>query len=257
MINNANAETSNLVQPTYNTASLTSEGGWQFLIAPYFWAASLNGDFTIQNFSTHFSLPFSDIWNNLDFAGELHLEANNGPWTIMLDPTYLKLTANNNVGNVSAKLTSELWVVDGALFYTFFNNPLPNDQMFTMEGEVGARYFGLENMESLNYNSPINPALNVGSSTTVDNNFLTPIVGLRFTYDLNQINHLWLRGDVGGFGIDDVSNTWQAILGYDYSMSDNVDLGLAYRVLKIDFNKNISSVNSYWYGPEIGVGFHF
>lgn len=256
-IHSAYADTGNIVAPTYNDASLTSSGGWQFLVAPYLWGAAINGDYTTRNFSSHFSLPFSDIWNNLDFVGEIHVEANNGPWTIMIDPTYLKLSANNNAGNVSADLTSEIWIVDGALFYTMFNNPMPNNQMLTMETEIGARYIGLDNSLTLTYNSPITPAQNFSSTPESNNNFLVPIVGLRFTYDLNQTSHFWLRGDIGGFGIDNVSNTWQTILGYSYSLSDNVDLGLAYRVLKIDFDKNSNAVNTYMYGPEIGIGFHF
>lgn len=252
----ANADPQNQIQPTYNDASLTSDNTWHFLIAPYFWGSSINGTINVHGFSNDFSVPFTELVSHLDFGGEVHMEANNGPWTLMLDPTYLKLSDTKNVGNSTIDLTSQTVLADGGVFYNMFTNAMPNNQMLALDLFGGTRYLGLENSLGITVSSPI-PQVSFHTSTQVTNSFLVPIVGARMTFDASPTQHFWLRGDVGGFGIDNVSNTWQAIAGYAYSVSDDVDVGLAYRVLKIEMSKNDSSASILFYGPELGVAFHF
>jgi hypothetical protein len=261
LFNNANADTqyqaqpTYQVQPTYNDASLTSDDTWHLLIAPYFWGSSINGNFDVHGISNNFSVPFNDLVNHLDFGGELHMEANNGPWTLMVDPIYVKLTDTKSVAYATLNLTTQLVIVDGGVFYNMFSNPISNNQMLSLELLAGGRYFGLENTIGITTSAPIFGSIHYSTQNT--NEFLVPIVGARLTFDASQTQHFWLRGDVGGFGIDNVSDTWQGILGYSYSVSNNTDVGIAYRVLKIDYSKNNSGMNTYFYGPEVGIGFHF
>ena len=49
--------------------------GWEFIVAPYFWMASLSGDVTVHGIPAHVDLPFSDTLQALDFGGQVHLEA--------------------------------------------------------------------------------------------------------------------------------------------------------------------------------------
>lgn len=250
IINTASADTPYVVQPTYNDASSTSDNLWHMYVAPFLWGSSISSDIDTQGISTHFTVPFSEIFNSLDFAGELHIEANNGPWTIMIDPTYVKYSDTKNYANTQLDITSQNWIVDGGVFFNMFSNPISADQMFSMELMAGARYLDLEN--SLGITTPANHV-----STESNNEYLAPIVGARLSYDIGQTSHFWLRGDVGGFGVDNVSNTWQTILGYAYSINDNVDLGIAYRVLRFDTKQTNADTSTYLYGPEVGIAFKF
>jgi hypothetical protein len=239
-----------MVQPTYNDASTMSDNLWHFYVAPYFWASSINSDTNIDGISNNISVPFGDLIRSLDFGGEVHVEANNGPWTLMLDPTYVKLSDSKNSGTTSLDTTSQNWLVDGGVFFNMFSNPVSADQMLSLELLAGARYLDLEN--SLGITTSVSHI-----STESENEFLTPIIGARLTFDASQTSHFWLRGDVGGFDVDNVSNTWQGILGYAYSLNQGTDIGIAYRVLKIDINKTNANYNTYLYGPEIGIAFKF
>lgn len=250
LFTNANADTQYLVQPSYNDASLTSDNNWHFSVAPYFWASSINADNNIQGISNTISVPFSQLTQSLDFGGEINVEANNGPWTIMFDPTYVKLSDDNTSGITTVDTTSKNWIVDGGVFFNMFSNPISADQLLSLELLAGGRYLSLEN--SLGITTPNNHI-----SVESNDEYLVPIVGARLSYDVSQTSHFWLRGDVGGFGIDNVTNTWQGILGYAYSLSDSTDIGVAYRVLKIDINKTNANTNTYLYGPEVGIAFKF
>lgn len=48
---------------------------WQFAVIPYLWLMGINGDTTINGRSAKLDVSFGDIWDNLDFAAGVHLEA--------------------------------------------------------------------------------------------------------------------------------------------------------------------------------------
>jgi opacity protein-like surface antigen len=61
-----------------------------------------------------------------------------------------------------------------------------------------------------------------------------------------------------GFGVDNVTNTWSITAGLTYNISRHIDLGLAYRVLKINVVKSTNvAFNTLMYGPELGVIFRY
>jgi hypothetical protein len=69
---------------------------------------------------------------------------------------------------------------------------------------------------------------------------------------------VFFLGDVGGFHVDDVNLTWSATVGLSYTMNSLVDLGIAYRAVKIDLNKaRATTVNVIMNGPILGITFHW
>lgn len=241
--------------------------GWHFLIAPYGWLSSISADISVKDITEHIFIPTSKIFKNLDFVGELHLEASRGPWTFMLDPTYLKLSVDTTagpiyvgplnrivIGPVDASVGSQTLLIDGGVFYRVYQVQTAPSQLFSFEVLGGARYLGLKNTISLGLSqAELFPGINVSDSTNV----VAPILGGRIKQDFSKA-HLWLRGDVGGFGVDDVTDTWSAIAGLTYNVSPHVDLGIAYRVLKINVNKSDTlAFDTLMYGPELGIVFQY
>lgn len=245
-----------------------TDDGWQFLIAPYGWMASISGDITVKGITNHIFIPFSEILDHLDFVGEVHFEASHGRWAFMFDPTYLKVskgfTTNSIevgplnrfvIGPITGKIVSQTLLIDGGIFYQILSaNNAASTQFISLEMLGGARYFYLRNKITLNPRlSELFPGITVSGSTSV----AAPIIGLRIKDNFAKL-HLWLRADVGGFGVDHINNTWSIIPGMSYSISPNVELGLAYRVLKIKVTKAVSSsLDILMYGPELGVVFRF
>lgn len=248
-----------------NSHKETSE--WHFLIAPYGWLASLSADATVQNTTRHVFVPVSKLLKNLDFSGEVHMEANHGDWTFMLDPSYIKVSVDGSagpifvgplnqvvIGPININLMSQTVIIDGGIFYKIFQSNSSINQSLSFELLGGGRYFGLKNTLGLDFNrSQLFPGVKV--TTTI--NALAPIIGGRIKKDYSK-GMFWLRADVGGFDVDHVKNTWTAGAGITYKIKPSIDLAIAYRVLKINVVKSSSqSFKALMYGPEVGVVFRF
>ena len=65
---------------------------WEFTIIPYAWLVGISGDISVRDRTAHVSVPFNDILQNLDFGGEVQVEARKGQWGILFQENYLKLT---------------------------------------------------------------------------------------------------------------------------------------------------------------------
>jgi hypothetical protein len=221
--------------------------GWHFLVAPYLWASAIRADVTVGAITRDFHLSFSDILRHFEFGVQGHLEASHGPWSIMLDPTYLKLSAERDQGLVKPKLTSQTVLIDTGVFYRIFSRPMTASQSISFEILGGARYLNVRN--ALDF--PI------GLSVSGRTQLAAPIVGGRFKVDITPVTHAWLRGDVGGFHVDNVNHTWNLATGISYSINPHVELALAYRALNIHFNKGNATTDMLMYGPMAGVGVRF
>jgi hypothetical protein len=55
-------------------AAQSSSGGWQFTIAPYMWAAGMDGAITVKGVEANVDVPFSDVISDLDFAAMAHFD---------------------------------------------------------------------------------------------------------------------------------------------------------------------------------------
>lgn len=240
---------------------------WHFTVAPYGWMSSISADIMVKNITNHVFVPFSKVLKVLDIVGEVHLEANRGPWTFMLDPTYIKLSPNLTagpiyvgplkqvvIGPINVNIVTQTLLVDTGVFYQIYqNNPAPNRSL-SIEALGGARYLGLKNDASLALSRRDNfPGIRVSSSTSV----AAPFIGGRIKQDFAKV-HLWLLGNVGGFGVDHVTNTWGAVAGLAYNVRPHIDLAVAYRALKINVTKSSDlAFNSLMYGPEVGIVFQY
>lgn len=221
---------------------------WHFLFAPYGWLTSLNGDVTVKGNTKHINIPFSKILKDLDFAGEAHLEAGYGRFTFLLDPTYLKLTADVDKNILKTTIRSQTTLVDTGFFYRLFSAAPGENQYASFELLGGARYLGANN--ALDFDRL--PNLTVSSNIEL----ISPIVGGRIKYNPTPKAELWLRGDVGGFNIDKVHRTWSATAGFAYIVHPHIELGIAYRVLDIDFSTKDATMNVLIHGPMLGIGFY-
>jgi hypothetical protein len=245
----------------------TNTEKWHYLIAPYGWFSPTSATIQVDNISKHIFVPLDKVLKSLDFSGEVHLEANKGAWTFMLDPTYIKLSSKVSagpifvgpynqtiIGPIDIHIVSQTLLIDGGIFYKVYQNQWNNLQPFSFEVLGGFRYLGLKNQLTL---SPSRTDIFPGIQVSSTSNAIAPIIGGRFKQSYSK-GLVWLRTDVGGFSIDKVTNTWSAATGVTYNVSSSTDLALAYRVLKIKVAESSnSSFDTLIYGPELGIVFRF
>lgn len=219
--------------------------GWHYSFAPYLWTSSINGELQVGGRTARVNLPFKDILKHLDFAFQGHFEAGSGAWTLMFDPTYLKVTDEGQLHSIGLKVTSKSLLADLGAFYRLFYKPIADDRYMSVELLGGVRHFGIRNTLDIS-------VLTLSNFTSMN----APIIGARLKADVANKSYFWLRGDYGGFHVDHFQQTWSTTAGFTYAVKPHIELGIAYRVLNINFAKGNHSMNTLLHGPAVGVSFH-
>jgi hypothetical protein len=228
-----------------------AQDAWTFHLVPYLWTAGLNGDVGVKGIEAPVDASFGDIWDALDLAVLLHAEANKGKWTLMLDPTYLKLSKDAKAGPADITVELQNWIVDFGLFYRPYEKALgeTEDRVLALELLAGGRYMSLDQTLDI---SGLGDAQ--GNKQWVD-----PILGGRLMADVTEKLAFTLRGDVGGFGVgSDLTWSVSSFLGYQFTPLFSLWGG--YRALGVDYTTD--SENDFKYdmtmsGPIIGLGLSF
>ncbi|MBP1884484.1 hypothetical protein J2Z50_002774 [Ensifer mexicanus] len=156
----------------------TTESGWSFSFAPYFWAAGLSGDVA------QFGLPavdvdasFSDLFDHLEFGAMATGEARNGPYSIFGDVIYTKISGQDGTptGVLAAdvELTSETFAGLLGAGYSVFES---GAAQFDIVG--GLRVWSVES--ELSFHGGILD----GRSRKDDATWVDGLAGFRGTYSL-------------------------------------------------------------------------
>lgn len=223
--------------------------GWHFAIDPYAWMTAVSGDVTSHGYTAHMYIPFSTILQDLQIAAMVHMEGGYGPLSLMLDPLYVRLKDNDINDGIVNDVTLKMTIIDAGMFYKLYTTqPWSRwNQVTSFDVLAGARYFGLDT--DIDFIPIPSYSTNMGAGA--------PIVGGRIWHNFTTKFHFWIRGDVGVGRIDGVNKTWSATTGLAYTVHKNIDIGAAYKVLKLDVTDSGININSLFYGPMVGVSFHW
>lgn len=173
----------------YNEACASK---WRVNVAPYLWAINMNGRVQSGPLATHLSQSFTDIMKHFDGGGMLWIDASRDPFGFFANIIYTVLHDHGESGRLHAHMQNNFAIFSAGLSYLlwthlFNNNHFAGQQNMKLETYLGARV--TSNMLHLRLNDL---ALNN------DHRWTDPLVGLRFTFNLNSNWHLVLDGDVGG-----------------------------------------------------------
>ena len=113
-----------------------------------------------------------------------------------------------------------------------------------VDGFAGARMWSLET--SLEFRR-----LPTVSRTTT---FVDPIVGVRAEHDLGEKWTISGLAEVGGFGVGSKLQ-WELLGRVGYRVSDGTTLGLGYRHLELEFDRDRIDVDTAMSGPFLAVDF--
>jgi hypothetical protein len=233
------------------------EGGdrdWQFSLEPYVLASSISGDATVGRASgVAVDVSFSDILENLEMAAMVHFEAQHtSGWGVIFDYGFMDLGADTSVGFGG--------VVDANVRQGILEL-LASRELDVAAGSLqllgGVRWW--DNRVKARFD----PALINGSVTTeISEDWVDPVVGLRWTHDLADRWQVRLRGDIGGFGVGS-DFSWGASATAFYSMGDRYLLEFGYMALDVDYdNDKAASAGAFaydttTYGPLLGLVINF
>lgn len=111
------------------------------------------------------------------------------------------------------------------------------------EPYIGARLinlsFALDQTTNYRYNSSlVSLAGQFQINETASRTWINPLVGGKLGVQLTDTLALWLRGDVSGFDLSGEADwNWNAILGLDYYVRENVAIQLGYKFYSLKYGQ--------------------
>lgn len=232
------------VSLTPPAAAQSSSSEWQVSVAPYLWAAGMDGSMAIAERQQDFDVPFSTVVENLDLALMAHLDLRNDRWVVASDLIYVDLEDEQSLERGSLTAGLELTLVEALGGYRV----TPAVTLL-----AGARWVDMGT--SLRASGEV-----VASDADAGKSWLDPVVGVHVLAPLSNRWWLGLRGDAGGFGVGS-DLTWQAYADVGFRASEVVSIMLGYHVLDIDYETGSGlqavALDVMMSGPQLGVVFTF
>jgi hypothetical protein len=249
--------------------------GWTYRFVPYGWLTSMDGTQTVRGRSVKVDAGFIDIVEKSDTLVALmgNVEARNGPFALYGDLVWSKVGVEGGnvrtrtlapgvVGTLGTSLSLDIETVIievGAAYEVARSGPVTFDVL------AGARYWHQE----ADLSFEIAGAVDVGDlelaggrafgrSGSVD--WLDPVIGARVRYAVAPGHELFLRGDIGGFGVGS-DFSWQAIGGYgfDFGAWNGITFSgvIGYRALSVDYaqgeGRSRYEFDMLQHGPILGL----
>ncbi len=236
---------------------------WEVRFMAYGWLPSTMGHAGVGSKVIGFHISMDEVVDNLNLIDALiplNLEVRAGNWGILSDLLYVKVTDTVTKGlppGAHARVMAEQTILDLAGFYrvgTWVISPdsgnslsvdlLAGERFNRLEGNVGVQSSG--------------QSVSVGG----ERHWWDPFVGTRATWTVDPRLSFSLRGDIGGFGLQDGStNTWQVIGNGSYNFTKHMFLTLGYRTLSTNYTTG-SGARRFVYdvrtsGPYLGLGVRF
>ncbi len=223
---------------------------WTFLVAFYLWVPAIEGGTRIGGVAAPVDMDIGDVLDQLQGALTGHFRAQTGKWAIIADGMWVKL-GDDLGGGISFEIQQV--IVETAVAYEIGNWPLGQEPMpaVRLEGLLGTRYNYLQS-------GVVSPGMSL--ETNID--WVDLVVGGNLWLDLTDELAIWIRGDVGGFGIGSSSDlVWNLVVALDWTFADRFSLVAGYRVLDYDYDRG-SGPSTFIYnvtmqGPLLALTFTF
>lgn len=268
--------------PTYDPAA-SSTDTLQASFTPYIWLTSFNGTTGAKGIEVDVDQSFGDIFSASDsvfgLMGTLDLSYNrfifqfNGAYSAA---EFSGTRATSGIGpngaqvELDASLDLELttaWV-EALAGYRFYESKFGENQQNSMAIDAfgGLRYTYIGMDQTLTTQGAITlPNGNVlagGQSHNLDDSedWVEPFVGLRTGLKIGKNWELFLRGDVGGFGVSDSEFSWNIVAGGGYRWYyETWSFGLVggYRALGQDYSNEEFKWDVVTHGLFTGFSFNW
>jgi len=236
-----------LVLATSGIPIRAQETGWTFDVSANLWTNDTTITTDTPEGEVDATLSFSDAIKDLEFAFMGTVEARTGPWSVIGDLLYFKLSDSGSTpaGTLfsQVEIESKMTVASGYLAYRVYT-----DDRIAVDLGGGFRAFWSE------IDTTFEGAAAPDESFENDQNFVDPIVAARVRMAFNDAWFGTLMLDGGG--LDD-SSTWQALATVGYRLNENWAFQGGYRYLKAEWDTDFGESSLEFSGPILGVTYRF
>jgi hypothetical protein len=206
----------------------------------------------------------STIIDDLKLGAMLEFEVHKGPIGIFFSPIFYKGDESDHFkGKLGERrkfgLKETVFLIDYGISYDFGPWPLskkPNSYKNVIFQPYAGFRFLHDNIKINVSPGEIDPGLSVRKKLK----FNTPIIGVNTIWNLSRRWFLRVGGDVGGWKVDHVQSTYQAVgtVAYRFKTWDvSSKVFAGYRYMYIDYDKKDEALKVSIKGPLIGVGVEF
>ena len=237
-----------LVLASGMAASAAEPEGWKFELTPYFWAAGLEGDVTINGHEADFEKEFSDIVDMLEIGGSLLGVAQYNRFLLWGQVDYFSQSTDEldvedqpEGGSLDTKLLLGEVAV-GCQLDGFMEGQ-------TFDILVGARMLHTE----------LDLELDDGQTASKDNDLADPILVLRPSIPIfpSKINGLRFNPILAIGGGNDADLVYELFPQFQYQITDHLAARLGYRTVGYKFEDGDNELNINLAGLIIGAGLTF
>ena len=221
------------------------------------WFHGLNGNFSAGPLNDSFSLSFIDIADKLSsfpMAFNGHFEAHYERLGFNLDGNYMGMDFEPRFDRVSNGASMELGIMNYGISYRLFGSTA-SESVAHWEEKARSNlldlYAGGQTIWlGTQVDSRFNGTASANSSSTA------PVIGGRIMAEFLPKWFLLLDGNVGGFGVDNVTFTGSALgaVGYRatlFGVPSTVEAG--YKALNVDVDKGGAAIDATMHGPFVGL----
>lgn len=229
---------------------------WIVQVTPYLWASGMEGDISpFQRAPTvHVDVPFSEVWDTLNFGGFLNVMAKRDRFVFSGDLMYVNLSDATVIGplpdlgpgtELDAKLDSIQFYAAALGGYRVIETP-----QFSLDALAGGRFWYISNDLTLEIE-------NLGSrSLKEDFTWFDPLVGARAFYNVTEKLSVMGQADIGGFGVGS-ELTWSVLGTVNYVFNDHWSASAGYKYLSVDYEDDGHVFDVDMSGPVFGVTYRF
>jgi hypothetical protein len=230
---------------------------WAFNLTLYMWFPGINGNFSAGPLNRSVDLSFIDIADKLSsfpMAFNGHFEAHYDRLGFYLDGNYMGMDFEPRFDRVSNGSSMELGIMNYGVSYRLFGSTA-SESVAHWEDKASSNildlYAGGQTIWlGTQVDSKFNRSPSANSSSTA------PVIGGRIVAEFLPRWFLLLDGNVGGFGVDNVTFTGSALgaVGYRttlFGVPSTVEAG--YKALNVDVDKGGAAIDATMHGPFVGL----
>jgi hypothetical protein len=236
---------------TVTTVREARSDDWNFVIAPYALIPNISGDASVGRVdNVDVDVSTGDILNSLDLGAMIQLEARHSSnFGAMINYAFMDLgeDADGPLGFTHVEADIFQGVFEG------FGTYRMKFDKSTLDAYAGVRWWDI--------NLDVDADTPIGSRNYGRNeDWVDPVIGVRWMQQIASQWRIILQGDVGGFGAAS-QFSWCAQGGVLWDISQITSITVLYKALGVDYSTGARHTGSYFeydtitQGPLIGVVF--
>jgi hypothetical protein len=210
-------------------AETGNDNQWHIAVSPYLWIAGIHGSIGALDRNVGFKVSPSDLLSHARFGLLGLTEARRNKLITNLDLMYLRLGADNVIPfppSLGAKYAN--FTLNVLILAPKVGMRIVDEKAVKVDILTGIRYWYFN--ESLSFN-PSTLGLNFSRSQ----NWVAPLIGMRFEIALSPKIVTTIAGDYGGSASDKQDYQYVAALGY--KIKPKLTLQAGYRYLNLNYQK--------------------